>query len=739
MKASTSLRVLLGWMALSSLAAAPSLAQTPILDLATVRPLFENFFESRRIQSGPYGQYKMRSTDTGPSYYASLDVALSRAIMGENLQTSLTEPQRTGWISHLQSYARPDGTYSDTFGHNQLHANGMTIGALGVLSGKQLYPATPLYAPFNSPSEVAGYLTSSINWTSQWSESHKFWGGLHMYSQSSVATQEWKDSVFNWLDANVDSNTGWWRIGQQPSSNIQGLGGGAHIWPIYEQLGHEFPEPERVIDRILGMQVAGGRFGGNNSAYIDLDALYGLKYMRTLSPNYRTAEINTAVQNFGQYLAGSINGFLTSSPTMHDTLGKVGAFGLLNQLSPTLFPDSTGAQWTDIFTDKKLYQTAAVEVFGPGGGTPIGQDQPSFYSYNVVASSPRGYWRMGQTGGAAAEQTGSTNLQGVYVGLGAGSGPGNLAQAGPRPEGGYLGLAADNRALHLNGSNNYVSIADTPELDITGALTLEAWIKLDTLPTGNAGIIAKYAGSGNQRSYQIYVNGQGAGNGELGMIISPDGTFTNAKSVVDNVPLTVGEWLHVVGTFEPNQSMRVYINGVLVEQSTSGIPSGIFNSTADLWIGKQYDSAAANHLPGLIDEVAIYDRALSAAEIAAHYAAALTSATVGDFDSDGDVDGADLVAWQSNFPKSTGATLTMGDADGDGDVDGADFVAWQTHFPSPSASGSSAVPEPPAWALALIVAGAVLCWKDVRTKFNSFIALRSPIHAITSNLRARAR
>jgi hypothetical protein len=66
----------------------------------------------------------------------------------------------------------------------------------------------------------------------------------------------------------------------------------------------------------------------------------------------------------------------------------------------------------------------------------------------------------------------------------------------------------------------------------------------------------------------------------------------------------------------------------------------------------------------------------------------------GDFDSDGDVDGADFVAWQTNFPLASGATLGQGDADGDGDVDGADFVVWQTNFPFTPGPGVSVVPEP---------------------------------------------
>jgi hypothetical protein len=79
----------------------------------------------------------------------------------------------------------------------------------------------------------------------------------------------------------------------------------------------------------------------------------------------------------------------------------------------------------------------------------------------------------------------------------------------------------------------------------------------------------------------------------------------------------------------------------------------------------------------------------------------------GDFDSDGDVDGADFVAWQTNFPKPTGATLAQGDADGDGDVDGADFVVWQTNFPFSPGPGASPVPEPAAAFLAVISAVAM--------------------------------
>lgn len=66
----------------------------------------------------------------------------------------------------------------------------------------------------------------------------------------------------------------------------------------------------------------------------------------------------------------------------------------------------------------------------------------------------------------------------------------------------------------------------------------------------------------------------------------------------------------------------------------------------------------------------------------------------GDFDNDGDVDGADFVAWQTNYPMEGGAARADGDGDGDGDVDGADFGVWQTNFGGAPDEASSPVPVP---------------------------------------------
>jgi hypothetical protein len=72
-----------------------------------------------------------------------------------------------------------------------------------------------------------------------------------------------------------------------------------------------------------------------------------------------------------------------------------------------------------------------------------------------------------------------------------------------------------------------------------------------------------------------------------------------------------------------------------------------------------------------------------------------------DFDEDGDVDGADFLAWQRGVATTVGADLAEGDADRDGGVDGADLSIWEEQFTSASVTGA-AVPEPSAAALLLL-------------------------------------
>jgi hypothetical protein len=169
-------------------------------------------------------------------------------------------------------------------------------------------------------------------------------------------------------------------------------------------------------------------------------------------------------------------------------------------------------------------------------------------------------------------------------------------------------------------------------------------------------------------------------------------SFTNA--------LPLDTWTHFVFTFDGTTGTEAaYINGVaqtLTNLSTVPTVPAVLNAanTAPFRVGHRGgNQSSVGGWVGGIDDARVYDQTLTAAEVQA-LLAPVTQPHAGDFDLDGDVDGADFVAWQTNFPTASGATRAQGDADSDGDVDGADFVVWQTNFPFTPGPGAAPVPEP---------------------------------------------
>lgn len=340
------------------------------MNLTEIREVINEQLENLRDTGGPYGCYRA-GPGCRPDLYASLDVALMRVIMGENLLETVTDEQRRQWIDHINSFLlwrrgeEKDGSYGDTLKHSALHANGMSIGALGVLGGQQAC-RVKLYEAFDTEDKVEHWLEHEVNWFIQWASSHKFWGGMHCYSMSKHCTDSWRRCVFAWLDANVDEQTGWWKKGTPHSDRHQPLGGSVHILPIYEHHDHPFPYPERVVDSVLALQLPNGRWFDRDDpcvmTYLELDALYALSVMRRWVPDYRKDEVHEAVVRYDKLVRDywpETGVELTRKHHPHWILAAVGTFGLMQQLLPEQYTDSV--QWTDIFSDLRFYQTHNVE------------------------------------------------------------------------------------------------------------------------------------------------------------------------------------------------------------------------------------------------------------------------------------------------------------------------------------------------------------------------------------------
>ncbi|HMH70028.1 MAG TPA: LamG-like jellyroll fold domain-containing protein, partial [Candidatus Saccharimonadales bacterium] len=156
------------------------------------------------------------------------------------------------------------------------------------------------------------------------------------------------------------------------------------------------------------------------------------------------------------------------------------------------------------------------------------------------------------------------------------------------------------KALSFNGTNNWVTIADANDLDMTSGMTLEAWVKPSTL-TGWRTIMTKEASGG--MAYTLY-SGNNASRPAL------YGNITSDVGVNGSGALSTTAWWHITGTFD-GSNLRIYVNGTLV--GTKALSGNLRATTGALRLGG--NSVWGEYFKGLMDDVRIYNRALSASEI----------------------------------------------------------------------------------------------------------------------------
>jgi len=158
--------------------------------------------------------------------------------------------------------------------------------------------------------------------------------------------------------------------------------------------------------------------------------------------------------------------------------------------------------------------------------------------------------------------------------------------------------------------------------DLGGAnqdLSAVAWIRLAT-DTTNSTMISKYQAYSNQRGWLIYIEDDGEGNPTLAGCLSSTATSGNVTCATSGeTTLNTNTWYHIAMTYDDalgSANLKIYINGSNV--GSANTTAGFYNNSTNFRIGARGGASTAtpeNFFDGLIDEVAVFDRALSSTEI----------------------------------------------------------------------------------------------------------------------------
>jgi hypothetical protein len=152
-------------------------------------------------------------------------------------------------------------------------------------------------------------------------------------------------------------------------------------------------------------------------------------------------------------------------------------------------------------------------------------------------------------------------------------------------------------AVHINGTDGVVVVANGTGLNPTSAITISAWIKADSWADGNRRIVQK---GDNDNQYRLL---------EEGNVFKFDLSGVTNGTLTTTLPST-GVWHQITATYD-GATMKIYVDGVVVaQQAASG---NISTTTNSLYIGsKGIGGTLGNHFLGSIDDVRIYSVALSA-------------------------------------------------------------------------------------------------------------------------------
>jgi len=234
--------------------------------------------------------------------------------------------------------------------------------------------------------------------------------------------------------------------------------------------------------------------------------------------------------------------------------------------------------------------TAGTNGVGYGTTNVIAAD----YSAAVLPTGPVGYWRLDEDAGTTAANLGSgAGLNGTYTSA-------TLGTAGPRPPQ-FNGFEPNNDAPTLNGSTSFISVP-SPLLNNRSTFSMAGWIRPAVAQAARTGLFGQ-----NDLV-------------EFGFISATTIQLWTFVGQIDfPYPFPMGEWHHIAAVGTGSQ-LQLYLDGTVRASVAMSGALGTSGFNFNIGGGGIFD-ATGNFFNGQMDEVAVYHRALSGAEVLSLYQA----------------------------------------------------------------------------------------------------------------------
>src|SRR3989344_4660568 len=211
-----------------------------------------------------------------------------------------------------------------------------------------------------------------------------------------------------------------------------------------------------------------------------------------------------------------------------------------------------------------------------------------------ITTSLVGHWKFDETSGTVASDSSGNNKTGTLTN-------------GPTWTTGKI-----NSALNFDGTDDYVNLGN---MNVSGSgITIAAWVKADSFSSAIDTRFISKANSTSEQGHYWMLGQTNSGGDKLRFRLKAGGSTQTLIASSGDLPLNT--WFHAIATYD-GSTMRLYKDGIEVG-SVAKLGTIDIDTTIPANIGRNPDGS--NHMDGAMDDVRIYNRALTVSDIQALYA-----------------------------------------------------------------------------------------------------------------------